>query len=108
MLVWKCRASAAASRAQYSLQGAAEADAHDLASRIANAEAAVEQAEQAAAEAVRSQDEASRAATMADKHYMDAADQADTVYRVSLGLQRYDLGYLPSAIFEQYMHQYSG
>ena len=58
-----------------------------MASRIANAEAAVEQAEQAAAEAVRSQDEASRAATMADKHYLDAADQSETVYRVSFGLQ---------------------
>ena len=85
--MYNCRASIAASKAQQTLQGAVEAEAKDLASRIANAEAAVEQAEQAAAEAVQFQEEASKAASVAERHSTNAADQADTAHRVTCSLQ---------------------
>ena len=84
-----CRASVAASRAQHTLQGAAEAEAKDLAARIATAEAAVEQAEQAAAEAVQFEEEASKAASVAGRHSTDATDQADTAHRVTSSLQHH-------------------
>ena len=87
LILYNCRASVAASRAQQTLQGAAEAEAKDLASRIANAEAAVEQAEQAAAEAVQLQEEASKAASVAERHSTNAADQADIAHRVTSSLR---------------------
>ena len=95
-----CRASAAASKAQHTLQGAADLEAQQLAARIATAEAAVEQAEQAAAEAIELQATASKAARVAEKHCKDAALESNAALHVSSSLMVFCMHGLEIKCFE--------
>ena len=84
-----CRACAAASTAQSTLQGAVAGDIEDLSARIANAEAAVREAENSAERAIEMEQEAARAAAMAQSHYKDSAayqSASDRVCCTTLGL----------------------
>lgn len=77
-----CRASTAATKCQTQLQSVTEKDTEGLKERIAAAEAAVQEAEQSAAEAVRLQNEIVQAASMAEGHADTATSQSSVAERV--------------------------
>ena len=79
---FSCRACAAASAAQSTLQGAVDGDVDGLSLRIASAEAAVREAESSADRAIEMEQEAARAAVMAQSHYKDAAAHQSASDRV--------------------------
>ena len=84
--LWCCRASTAATRCQTHLETVVESNTEGLKERIAAAEAAVEEAERSAAEAVHLQNEVVKAASMTEGHSDVASSQSAIAERV--GLQR--------------------